>query len=275
MELIEPTSLEPIEPIEPTSLEPIEPTRSPQSIEPTAVPVKNPEFSESDLPVSETTRSVTQAQVFQDFFPYRRVQKTYHQIVNEKNKTTLFFQAFDRHGLNIRDLQKDNLHLSENGIRIENYTISSERQRFDHKLEIVFVIDIAGSMKRYIDMVKNNIVNFVNKLEEDQIHVNLCLVTFRDSVEKRCRFFYPDNPLTPQNDNVLRFLDTLSRLELYRGYNEYHENVLGGMLTAARHTPWSPGNQRMIILATDALFWIPLLHRANFYHSRPESRKGT
>ena len=227
-------------------------------------------------PISANTAPVVQQEpyVFEDFFPYQRMQKTYHQIVNEKNKTTLFFQAFDRHGLNIRDLQKDNLHLSENGIRIENYTLSSERQRFDHKLEIAFAIDTAGSMGKYIDMVKNNIVDFVNELEAGQIDVNLCLVTFRDSVERRCSFFYPDNPLTPQNENVLRFLDTLSRLELHSGYNEYHENVLGGTLAAARNTPWSSGSQRMMILATDALFWIPLHFRANFYNSRPESRNA-
>ena len=205
--------------------------------------------------------------LFQDFFPYRRIQKTFHQITNEKNKTTLFFQAFDSHGLNIRDLQENELTLYENQVPIRNYTLSSERQRLDHTLEIVFVIDTAGSMKKYIDTIRTHVTYLVSKLEKDQIRANLCLVTFKDLVERICQFFYPDNPLTLLNENTVKFLNDLSRLKLYRG-DTYHENVLGGLLSAARHTPWSPGNQRMVILVTDALFWVPL-------YSHPEARTSS
>ncbi len=253
----------PTNPIQPTSSIFPAPTITAFSISPA------PSITTTPLPPKAAPVAQQKSHhLFQDFFPYRWIQKSFQQITNENNKTTLFFQAFDHYGFNVRDLQKDDLHLSENQIDIKSYTLSSERERLDHKLEVVFVINTAGSMERYIDMIKNNITYLVNKLEEDQMHVNLCLVTFRDSIEKRCRFFYPDNPLTLQNENVLKFLDDISRLRLHRGYNEYHENVLGGMLEAIRHTPWNPGNQRMIILATDALFWIPL------YNSRPESREA-
>ena len=267
-----PVFIEPSEPIEPRQSI----SSTPSTTNPTNsyVPSKSvavnstPVSASSDIPPSKVIQTTQQEpdQLLQDFFPYRWIQKTFHQMTNEKNKTTLFFQAFNRHGLNIRDLQKDDITLSENQIEIKNYTLSSERRRLDHKLDVVFVINTAGSMKRYIDMIKNNITYFVNRLGEDQIQVNLCLVTFRDLVEKICQIFYPDNPRTPQNENTTKFLSDISNLKLHSGYNEYHENVLGGLLAAARHTPWNPGNQRMIILATDALFWIPL------HNSRPEAR---
>ena len=264
----------------PVFIDPIESTQPTQSINPKTPPTQTtntyvPSKSGSNDSTQPVTPSITKTdpvtqqespQVFQDFFPYRWIQKTFHQTFNEKNKTTLFFQAFDRHGLNIRDLQKDDLHLLENQIEIRNYTLSSERQRLDHKLEVVFVIDTAGSMGKYIDMIKNNIMYFVKKLGEDQIQTNLCFVTFRDLVEKICQIFYPDNPHTSQNENTVKFLSDISNLKLHSGYNEYHENVLGGLLAAAKHTPWTQGNQRMVILATDALFWVPL------YNARPEAR---
>ena len=86
-------------------------------------------------------------------------------------------------------------------------------------------------------------------------------------MEKPCQIFYPDNPVTPEDENILKFLSDLSRLKLHRG-GVYQENALGGILEAARHTPWSPGNQRMIVLVTDALFWTPLNNGSYGYESR-------
>ena len=239
-------------------LEPPAPNNSSRSV------LDQPQLSFSPPPPKTTV--VQQRHVFQDFFPYRWLQRSFYQTVSERNKTTLFFQAFDEYGLNVRGLQEEYLYLSENGIEVTNYTLSYEKQRLDHRLEVVFVIDTAHSMEKYIDIIKDNITYFVGGLRQDEIHVDLCLVTFRDLVEKICSYFYPDNPLTPQNENALKFLNDISRLKLHKGYNEYHENALGGLLAAAEHTPWKPGNQRMIVLVTDALFWTPL------DSSRPESR---
>ena len=230
-------------------------------------PIVQPKLSFAPPPPKTMIAQQRTHHIFQDIFPYRWIQKSFYQTVNERNKTTLFFQAFNNYDLNIRDLEKENLHLSENHIEVKNYTLSSERERLDHKLEVVFVIDTAYSMEKYIDIIKNNITHFVRGLREDEIHADLCLVTFRDSVEKICSNFYPDNPLTPQNENALKFLNDISGLKLHKGYNEYRENILGGLLAAAEHTPWNPGNQRMIILATDAFFWEPEPH-----NSRPEGK---
>ncbi len=190
---------------------------------------------------------------FHDTFSYALNEDSFFQSAYNKNKMTLFFQAFDHYGLNVRDLEKNNLHLLENQIEIESYTLSSQSQKLDHTLEVVFAIDTGGSMDEYGHIVKENITYFVNKLEETQLYTSFCFVAFKDLVKRYCNSFFPDNPLTPQNDNALKFLSDISRLEFQKG-GSYPQNALGGVLSASQ-VPWSTDSQRIVILITDALFW--------------------
>ena len=179
---------------------------------------------------------------FHDVFTYALSEDSFFQSTYNKNKTTLLFRAFDNYGLNIRDLQEDDIIVSENQREVENYTLASERQRLDHTLEVVFAIDTAASMGTYADDVKENIDYFVNKLQEAQIHASFCLVTFKDLVERKCAEFFPNAP-------------DISKLAFNRGGHIAHtENALGGVLSASE-APWSVDSQRMVILATDASFW--------------------
>ena len=103
-------------------------------------------------------------------------------------------------------MQKDDIVLSENGLEVENYTLSATERRLNHKLEVVFVIDVGADMERYSEAMEENITYFVNKLEEFQIHTNFCLLAFTDLVnEGQCDIFFPDNPITLQNENAVKF----------------------------------------------------------------------
>ena len=188
-----------------------------------------------------------------DTFTYTPIEDSFFQSTYNKNKTTLLFRAFDSYGLNIRNLQEEELTLSENQIEVTNYTLSSQSQKLDHTLEVVFAIDTGGSMDEYDHIVKENITYLVNKLAETQLHTSFCFVAFKDLVKRHCNNFFPDNPLTPQNDNILKFLSDISRLEFQRG-GSYHQNALGGVLSASQ-APWNANTQRIVILITDALFW--------------------
>ena len=119
---------------------------------------------------------------------------------------------------------------------------------------MVLAIDTQGSMQRYMHLIKENMTYFIDILQENAIDVRFCLVTFKDRVEKACNKFIEDHPLTPENENFMNFLDDLSGLELGGG-GSYKENALGGLLTATQ-APWRPKSQRMVILVTDALFWV-------------------
>ena len=203
---------------------------------------------------------------FHDIFTYTLSEDSFFQSTYNKNKTTLLFRAFDNYDLNIRDLQEDDIIVLENQTEVKNYTLSSERQRLDRKLEVVFAIDTAASMRKYANDAKENIVYFVNKLQEAQIHASFCLVTFKDLVEREGDECFPDDvPTSRIDENNSKFLEDISELGFRRG-GVYQENALGGVVSASK-APWSVDSQRMVILVTDALFW----ERRD---SHPEARKA-
>ena len=66
---------------------------------------------------------------------------------------------------------------------------------------MVFVVDVGASMRRYSENVKENIVYFVNRLQEVQIHSKFCLLEFTDLVKNgQCNMFFPDHPMTPEDE---------------------------------------------------------------------------
>ena len=196
---------------------------------------------------------------FHDSFSYTLNEELFFQSTYNRNRTTLFFQAFDAH-LNIRDLQKDDIVLSENGIEIENYTLSStERSRLNKDLEIVFVVDVGASMDDNGENVKENITYFVNRLQEAQMRTKFCLLKFTDLVQEgQCNIFFPDNPKTPENENTVKFLGDVSRLRFEEKSALHKQNALGGLLEASSKTPWNSNSQRMVILITNAMFWVAI-----------------
>ena len=184
-------------------------------------------------------------------------EELFFQSTYNRNRTTLFFQAFNA-PLNIRDLQKDDIILSENGIEIENYTLSSTRRRLNHDLEVVFVVDVGASMDTYGENVKENIIYFINRLQEAEMHAKFCLLKFTDLVKDgQCNMFFPDNPITSEDENTVKFLRDVSELKLEEK-STFKQNALGGLLEASSKTPWSANSQHMIVLITDAMFWIAI-----------------
>ena len=189
---------------------------------------------------------------FRDQFPYTWSQHLFKQPI--QNTTAVLFKAYNERGFNIKDLQNEDITVTENQIEIQNYTLSSYTEKKNLSLEVVLAIDTQGSMRRYMHLIKENMAYFVDILQENAIDAKFCLVTFRDRVEKVCNKFIEDHPLTPENENFISFLDDLSGLNLGGG-GSYKENALGGLLTATQ-APWQPNSQRIVILITDALFWV-------------------
>ncbi len=128
-------------------------------------------------------------------------------------------------------------------------------------------------MKAEINSIKENVRNFVSDLQNQLVHANLCLVTFKDDVENTCSKFVLDNPSTPENENIDYFLDQLNKVDVGGG-GDPRENSLGGTLNAVKNTDWNVGSQRMVILFTDAYFWVQPIHRhereAQFAPTYPE-----
>ena len=239
----------------PTMTKLIHQTKNPsQSLDPSTPILKTekiPRLSTHQKPQVVQKKS---QHTFQDFFPYQLNHRLFHQPaygMYGRNKTIISFIAQDNKGFHVRDLQKEDLIITENQSEVLNYTLSSEKQRSHYKLEIVFAIDIGGSMRRYSGVIEDNIKYFMSELKKYQIHTNFCLVTFKDSVETRCDRF---------NDNFE--VENISRLFHNKiSRREQKQNSLAGLLAAAK-TGWGIGNQHIIILITDAQPWIHLEYKS-------------
>ena len=173
---------------------------------------------------------------------------------DDKNrKTTINFRAFSSSdSSNISDLKKRHLVLKEGRVTVKNYKLS--RRSRQTQLELVFVLDVTGSMGGEIQLVKDTITDFVYDLSLMEVQAKLCLVTFLDVVKKKCEAFVNDNPSTIENENLSQFLDDINK-EKATGGGAGNENSLGGLLSAIETTPWGKNNQRMAVLITDAPFW--------------------
>lgn len=192
--------------------------------------------------------------------------------ISPKNTITLLFKAYDVRGFQVNGLQKEDIKVMENGVEIVDYTFSAQTQKLNKQLEMVFAIDITSSMNRYINMIKESITSFVNELASLNIQTKLCLLTFNDIVEKQCDQFVGDHPNTPENENLISFLNDLSEQKAMGG-GHIQENSLGGVLSAVENTPWGEGNQHIVFLVTDGPFWVqpsamddPEGHNAPFYY---------
>ncbi len=88
----------------------------------------------------------------------------------------------------IGGINADNVFLYENSERINDFQIMRDTTGGVTAADIVFVLDVTGSMSSIIDAVKNNIVEFADSLEQRGIDYRLGMVTFLDVVENTYAF---------------------------------------------------------------------------------------
>ena len=108
--------------------------------------------------------------------------------------------------------------------------------------DIVFCMDVSGSMGGEINAIKANAQAFVNKLSSQNFHVQLGLITFgqRPAPYLRKRYngqFYPS-----EQD----FINEFSSLQARGGHEEWFD-----CLVLASQYPYRAGAERTVILITD------------------------
>ncbi|MCB0393267.1 MAG: VWA domain-containing protein [Bdellovibrionales bacterium] len=196
-----------------------------------------------------------------DRYPYSYTKSEFMQDMYDKNELTARFKAYDAQGRTIPRLEASDFSVYENNMSVTDFELASSSSDTGKSLDIVFTIDTTGTMKQEINSVKDNIRNLVDGLERQNIRSNLCLVTFKDEIYDKCRNFVIDDPVTPENENLVHFLEQVTKLKA-EGGGDPRENALGGALEALKNTPWHSNSQRMVILFTDAYFWF-LPHHKN------------
>jgi len=97
--------------------------------------------------------------------------------------------------LNAREsvvLAREQVTLSVDGQAQEDFTLTCLAN--DSTVDIVFLIDITGSMSNVIDSVRDSVVDFIDIIEESGVRGTVSVVTFQDSVGVNHSFQEPAPP---------------------------------------------------------------------------------
>ncbi len=168
-------------------------------------------------------------------------------------EVNIIVEAFNQSGIPLDTLTTDDIIVTENGI--EKTVISVQKISVKERIPVdfVFLIDVTGSMQKYIDQVKMHISRFVSTLLSRGIDYRIGLILFSDIVE---RVYQP-------TDNVNTFLAWLNPVRAFGGGDE-KENALEALKAASQNINYRPSANRVAVIITDAP-----------YHQKGESGDGT
>ncbi len=143
-------------------------------------------------------------------------------------------------GQKLLSLAPENLFLYENETRIRTFTLGKDTTGGVNMADIIFVLDVTGSMGEEINKVKNNIIEFTDSLTARGIDYRLGLVTFLDVIENVYEF---------TNDPV-RFKNLISQ-QYAHGGGDGPENSLDALFRATQYV-FRNSAKRIFIWITDA-----------------------
>lgn len=143
----------------------------------------------------------------------------------------------------IPNLQDRNLFFFEDQSRIRDFSLGPDTTGGLNQADIVFVLDVTGSMSNEIEGVRTNIVEFADSLALRGIDYRLGLVTFRDAVTQVLDF----------TADAERFKNVVGGQRALGG-GDRAENSLDALDRAAQF-PFRPSAQRVLIWITDADYY--------------------
>jgi outer membrane protein OmpA-like peptidoglycan-associated protein len=149
-------------------------------------------------------------------------------------------EAFNKFGEPLDTILVKDLTIFENGKEKKIISIEKLPPKSIVLVDFVFIIDQTGSMQKYIDDVRKNIIRFTSALQKRGIDYRISLVLFSDIVEE----------VYPFTENVDEFKDWLSKVKAGGGKDE-KENALEAIKMASSLKFRSIADKVLIIL-TDA-----------------------
>lgn len=164
-------------------------------------------------------------------------------ITNATPKVSVIFEAERKAtGQKFYSLTADNIFLSENDTRVRNFTLQKDTSGGANALDLIFVLDVTGSMGGTIDGVKNNIIEFADSLKKRGIDYRLGMVTFLDIIEN----------IYPFTTDAVAFQKTVAA-QFAHGGGDAPENSLDALYAASQY-PFRDKANRVIIWITDITY---------------------
>lgn len=195
-------------------------------------------------------------EISSNFFKLSDSKAVYRQDELDQNRTSVSFQVRLPDGTYLNDLASRDFTVIENGVPVTKFQLSSNSQQIVQTVDIVFAVDVTGSMSPTIESAKTRLINFVRTSRAGGYHTRMCLVTFGDYTIQHCNKFYDNNPQDPSTEaQVEELISDISKLKALTGSEDpggrdFNENPMRALIDAAK-APWASNSQRFAILITD------------------------
>jgi hypothetical protein len=156
----------------------------------------------------------------------------------------IFKAQVEETGQYLKELGTENVFFYEDQQQIEDFTLDKDTTGGVNQADIIFVLDVTGSMTDEIQGVKDNIVEFADSLSYQGIDFQLGMVTFLDVIE-----------------NVYDFTSDVQLFQQYvnaqyaHGGGDHPENSLDALMEACQFDFRLSAN-RIFIWITDATYHI-------------------
>lgn len=192
-------------------------------------------------------------------FSMQSTSQSFEQEELEQNNSHLTFQIKKADSSLVGNLNPNDFQIFENNQPVPNFTLTKNSTQDAQTADIIFVVDVTGSMTSTIEAAKIKLINFVQKTRQTGYHTRMCLVTFGDYTVSQCNHFYNNDPKDPSTEaEVTTLISEITKLKALKGSadpggTDLAENPMRALIDASK-APWQSNNQRFAILMTDADF---------------------
>ncbi len=206
----------------------------------------------------DANSSLANPVLFENTYKSSASEVQYTQANSEENQTKLSFQVENGAGL-LQDLLKSDIRVTENGIPVTDFVLNKNSVTHVTTADIIFAVDVTGSMAPTIEAAKQKLIAFVNNTRAQGYHTRMCLSTFGDYTVQKCTRFYDNDPKVASTETqVAELISEITKLKALKGSadpggKDLDENPMRAVIDAAS-APWGSDSQRFLILVTDAGF---------------------
>jgi hypothetical protein len=205
---------------------------------------------------SIVSQDIESSEVLSNYFKLSEVSFNQLQETLEENLTTLNFEVVDPGGNPVEGIRAPDLRLLEAGKPVSQFDLDSNSKKIVQTVDIVFAVDVTGSMTPTIESAKLRLINFIHRTRAAGHHTRMCLLTFGDYTVKACTRFYDNDPTKPETmTDVNTLISEITKLQALKGANDpggydLNENPMRALIDAAA-APFLSDSQRFAILITD------------------------
>ncbi len=193
---------------------------------------------------------------FEKSFEFSPSEVTVQQQSYDENTVSVLFQVL-KDGKSVGSVSESDLRVEENGVPVTPFKLSAQTERINQVADIVFLVDITGTMVELIETAKKRLAEFIKSSRANGYHTRMCIATFGDYTVKKCSRFFDNNPKDKSTEaQVKELLSELAQLHAFRGngkdpgWPDLDENPMGALVDVSK-APWGADSQRFVILVTD------------------------